>query len=261
MPLDRRQLPDRLLVELVVRRRPVHAVCHAIARRAVRKPHEAVLIEALPAVDFDAAARKPDRVAAGGNVPALLLRAVHAHIDRAVADLAVEPIQIIEIDREVDCDRLLSVLRLVLRRVACAVQIMVPSFRIYYINLIPTLNAVENVELPLIYRGIKKSARRQMALNALEKVGLEKRITHRPFELSGGQQQRVAIARAIASEPEIILADEPTGNLDANSSKDIMDILKNLHKQGATVVLITHDKTVADMAERQIEIFDGEICS
>ena len=128
-------------------------------------------------------------------------------------------------------------------------------------NLIPTLNAVENVELPLIYRGIKKSARRQMALNALEKVGLEKRITHRPFELSGGQQQRVAIARAIASEPEIILADEPTGNLDANSSREIMDILKNLHKQGATVVLITHDKTVADMAERQIEIFDGEICS
>ena len=100
-----------------------------------------------------------------------------------------------------------------------------------------------------------------MALNALEKVGLEKRITHRPFELSGGQQQRVAIARAIASEPEMILADEPTGNLDANSSREIMDILKNLHKQGATVVLITHDKTVADMAERQIEIFDGEICS
>ena len=128
-------------------------------------------------------------------------------------------------------------------------------------NLIPTLNAVENVELPLIYRGIKKSVRRQMALNALEKVGLEKRITHRPFELSGGQQQRVAIARAIASKPEMILADEPTGNLDANSSKDIMDILKNLHKQGATVVLITHDKTVADMAQRQIEIFDGEICS
>ena len=128
-------------------------------------------------------------------------------------------------------------------------------------NLIPTLNAVENVELPLIYRGIKKSARRQMALNALEKVGLEKRITHRPFELSGGQQQRVAIARAIASEPEIILADEPTGNLDANSSREIMDILKNLHKQGATVVLITHDKNVADMAQRQIEIFDGEICS
>ena len=98
-----------------------------------------------------------------------------------------------------------------------------------------------------------------MALNALEKVGLEKRITHRPFELSGGQQQRVAIARAIASEPEMILADEPTGNLDANSSREIMDILKNLHKQGATVVLITHDKNVADMAQRQIQIFDGEI--
>ena len=126
-------------------------------------------------------------------------------------------------------------------------------------NLIPTLNALENVELPLIYRGIKKSARKQMSLNALEKVGLGKRIMHKPCELSGGQQQRVAIARAVAAEPEIILADEPTGNLDVNSGNEIMDILKNLHQQGATIILITHDKRVAEMAERQVKISDGEI--
>ena len=126
-------------------------------------------------------------------------------------------------------------------------------------NLIPTLNALENVELPLIYRGIKRSARRQMALDSLEKVGLKKRLSHKPCELSGGQQQRVAIARAVAADPEIILADEPTGNLDVNSGNEIMDILKSLHKNGATVVLITHDKSVADMAERQVKISDGEI--
>ena len=126
-------------------------------------------------------------------------------------------------------------------------------------NLIPTLNALENVELPLIYRGIKKSARRKMALDALERVGLGKRVTHKPCELSGGQQQRVAIARAVAAEPEIILADEPTGNLDVNSGNEIMDILKSLHKNGSTVVLITHDSKVADMAERQVKISDGEI--
>lgn len=126
-------------------------------------------------------------------------------------------------------------------------------------NLIPSLNALENVELPLIYRGIKKSARRQMALDSLEKVGLGKRVMHKPCELSGGQQQRVAIARAVAAEPEIILADEPTGNLDVNSGNEIMDILKRLHKNGATVVLITHDKRVAEMAERQVKISDGEI--
>ena len=126
-------------------------------------------------------------------------------------------------------------------------------------NLIPTLNALENVELPLIYRGIQKSARKQMALHALEKVGLGKRIMHKPCELSGGQQQRVAIARAVAAGPEIILADEPTGNLDVNSGNEIMDILKNLHKQGATIILITHDKRVAEMADRQVKISDGEI--
>ncbi len=126
-------------------------------------------------------------------------------------------------------------------------------------NLIPSLNALENVELPLIYRGIKKSKRKFLALNSLKIVGLEKRIYHRPFELSGGQQQRVAIARAIAADPKIILADEPTGNLDSNSGNEIMDILKQLHHQGTTIILITHDNNIAKMAETCIKISDGKI--
>ncbi|MBQ5562022.1 MAG: ABC transporter ATP-binding protein, partial [Clostridia bacterium] len=126
-------------------------------------------------------------------------------------------------------------------------------------NLIPSLNAIENVELPLIYRGIKKSKRRQLAVDSLKMVGLEKRLLHKPFELSGGQQQRVAIARAVAAKPKVILADEPTGNLDISSSNEIMDILKGLHSQGATVVLITHDNNIAKMAQRCIKISDGKI--
>lgn len=126
-------------------------------------------------------------------------------------------------------------------------------------HLIPSLSALENVELPLIYRGIKKSQRKQMAVNALQMVGLEHRMEHKPYELSGGQQQRVAIARAVAAQPKLILADEPTGNLDSHSGKDIMGILKELHQQGSTIVLITHDNNVAKMAECCIKISDGQI--
>ena len=108
-------------------------------------------------------------------------------------------------------------------------------------NLIPNLTALENVELPLIYRGVSKSVREELSVEALKKVGLEHRMDHKPSEMSGGQQQRVAIARAIAQAPPVILADEPTGNLDSNSTKEIMDILKGLHKEGRTVILITPD--------------------
>ena len=110
-------------------------------------------------------------------------------------------------------------------------------------NLIPNLTAVENVELPLIYRGIDKKERRKLATEALEMVGLSHRIHHKPSEMSGGQQQRVAIARAIAAKPPVILADEPTGNLDSASSKEILNILKTLHKDGRTVILITDRKS------------------
>lgn len=126
-------------------------------------------------------------------------------------------------------------------------------------NLIPNLTALENVELPLIYRGVSKSVREELSVEALKKVGLEHRMDHKPSEMSGGQQQRVAIARAIAQAPPVILADEPTGNLDSNSTKEIMNILKGLHKEGRTVILITHDNEIAAQAKRVIKIRDGKI--
>lgn len=126
-------------------------------------------------------------------------------------------------------------------------------------NLIPNLNAFENVELPLIYRGLHKAERKRVVLEALRRVSLENRTHHRPSQMSGGQQQRVAIARAIAAEPPIILADEPTGNLDSNSGADVMDILFSLHKSGKTIILITHDERIAKTAQRIIRISDGKI--
>ncbi len=126
-------------------------------------------------------------------------------------------------------------------------------------NLIAGLTALENVELPLIYRGVGKRERLRLADTALEKVGLGKRKTHKPSEMSGGQQQRVAIARAIAQAPPIILADEPTGNLDSASSREIMGILQTLHEEGRTVILITHDNEIAAQARRIIKIIDGKI--
>ena len=126
-------------------------------------------------------------------------------------------------------------------------------------NLIPNLDAVGNVELPLIYRGLGKQRRRRIAVQALTKVGLGRRLKHRPSELSGGQQQRVAVARAIAAQPPITQADEPTGNLDSRSTVEIMNILKELHKNGRTVIVITHDDDIAAQARRVIRIMDGQV--
>lgn len=126
-------------------------------------------------------------------------------------------------------------------------------------NLIQNLTALENVELPLIYRHVEKSERKRLAAEALKKVGLEHRMKHKPAEMSGGQQQRVAIARAIAAAPPLILADEPTGNLDSKSTKDIMKILDELNEQGNTIVLITHDDGIAANAKRVVRIMDGKI--
>lgn len=126
-------------------------------------------------------------------------------------------------------------------------------------NLISKLTAEENVELPLIYQKMRKQERRQRVMEALNRVELTKRAQHYPTELSGGQQQRVAIARAIATNPSLILADEPTGNLDSKTSIEIMDIFHELHSQGNTIVLITHDNNVARQAERSLHIFDGRV--
>ena len=126
-------------------------------------------------------------------------------------------------------------------------------------NLLPKTTAVENVELPLVYRGVDRKTRHKLAVESLTMVGLEKRMDHRPNEMSGGQQQRVAIARAIAAQPPVILADEPTGNLDSASSKEILQILKSMHEQGKTVILITHDNGIAAQARRVVRIMDGKI--
>ena len=126
-------------------------------------------------------------------------------------------------------------------------------------NLLNRLTALENVELPLIYRGIPSGQRRKRALEALEQVGLTARMKHKPAELSGGQQQRVAIARALAGDPGLILADEPTGNLDSHTGDDLMSLLRGINDRGNTIVLITHDAKVAHAANRQIRIVDGRI--
>lgn len=128
-------------------------------------------------------------------------------------------------------------------------------------NLISALTAIENVELPLIYRGLGREERHYLAEEALIAVGLEARMHHRPNEMSGGQQQRVAIARAVAAKPPIIMADEPTGNLDSASGKDIMQQLNTLNQQGTSVILITHDNHLAEMAQRIVTIQDGRIIS
>lgn len=126
-------------------------------------------------------------------------------------------------------------------------------------NLISNLSAIENVELPLVYRGMKKDERHKLAVEALERVGLSHRLNHLPKQMSGGQQQRVAIARAVAARPPIILADEPTGNLDSHSGVEVMKILHELHKEGRTIILITHDNEIAKEAQRVIRIQDGQI--
>lgn len=128
-------------------------------------------------------------------------------------------------------------------------------------NLLPRMNSLHNVELPLIYAGINKLTRREMALKALDRVGLADRVGHKPTELSGGQRQRVAIARALVSNPGILLADEPTGALDSKMGEDIMSLFNELHKEGNTIILITHEREIADHANRVIFIKDGMIHS
>src|ERR671921_852989 len=126
-------------------------------------------------------------------------------------------------------------------------------------NLIGDLNVYENVELPLTYRGMSSAERKKRVHEALERVGMSHRVKHYPSQLSGGQQQRVAVARAVAGNPLILLADEPTGNLDSTNGEAVMDLLRDLHRQGATICMVTHDPRYARFAERNIHLFDGRI--
>lgn len=126
-------------------------------------------------------------------------------------------------------------------------------------NLIPSLTAVENVELPLVFLGMRERQRRRRAEDLLGQLGLGNRLFHRPTQLSGGEQQRVAIARALAADPALILADEPTGNLDSASRQEIMEIIANLHREGKTVVAVTHDPEVAGFAEKTLRMRDGKL--
>jgi putative ABC transport system ATP-binding protein len=126
-------------------------------------------------------------------------------------------------------------------------------------NLIGDLTVFENVELPLTYRGLAAAERKQRATEALEKVGMSHRMRHYPSQLSGGQQQRVAVARALGGKPSILLADEPTGNLDSKNGEAVMDLLRQLHREGATICMVTHDVRFARHADRQIHLFDGRV--
>lgn len=128
-------------------------------------------------------------------------------------------------------------------------------------NLLPRFNALHNVELPMVYGKINSEARRKMAQNALTRVGLSDRMDHKPNELSGGQKQRVAIARALVNQPAILLADEPTGNLDSSSTLEIMDIFKRLNNEGVTIVIVTHEHDIAEQAKRIVTFKDGQIIS
>ncbi len=126
-------------------------------------------------------------------------------------------------------------------------------------NLLPRASAFHNVELPLIYSGVKKNVRKEMARQALEKVEMKPRMTHKPAELSGGERQRVAIARALVNEPSLLLADEPTGNLDSRTGREILGLFHKIHDQGNTIIMVTHDREVANQAQRIIHIRDGQI--
>ena len=126
-------------------------------------------------------------------------------------------------------------------------------------NLIGDLNVYENVELPLTYRGMSKSERKERVMAALERVGMTHRVKHMPSQLSGGQQQRVAVARAVCGDPSILLADEPTGNLDSGNASAVMDLMSELHQGGATICMVTHDPRWAEHAQRTVHLFDGQV--
>jgi putative ABC transport system ATP-binding protein len=134
------------------------------------------------------------------------------------------------------------------------------GFVFQFFNLIPGLTAIQNVELPMVFKGIPQEERRKRAEDLLKKVELEKRMDSKPSQLSGGESQRVAIARALANDPVVIFADEPTGNLDSKSGKNVIEILKKLNKDNKTIVIITHDQSISNQANKIIKMRDGKVC-
>jgi putative ABC transport system ATP-binding protein len=135
------------------------------------------------------------------------------------------------------------------------------GFVFQFFNLIPRFTAKANVELSMMIKGINRSERQRRVAQVLDAVGLKERMNHKPAELSGGQQQRVAIARALANNPSFLLLDEPTGNVDSKTAKDILALIKQLNSEGVTIIMVTHDHTIAKMAKRTIQVFDGQIVS
>lgn len=133
------------------------------------------------------------------------------------------------------------------------------GFVFQFFNLLPRINVIRNVELPLVYAGVPKKERREKALRSIERVGLISRSLHNPEQLSGGERQRVAIARAMVADPELILADEPTGNLDSKTGEEIITLFDDIHKEGKTVIVVTHESSIAEKAERVIRLKDGKI--
>lgn len=150
-------------------------------------------------------------------------------------------------------------------KLSCTEQVRIRNRDVGFIfqsfNLIGDLTVFENVELPLSYRGMKTSYRRQLACEALEKVNMAHRMNHTPSQLSGGQQQRVAVARALAGRPRILLADEPTGNLDSENGEAVMKLLKDLNEEGATICMVTHDERYATHSTRTVHLFDGQVAT
>ncbi len=135
------------------------------------------------------------------------------------------------------------------------------GFVFQFFNLIPRFTAKANVELSMMIKGVDRSERQKRVAQVLDAVGLKERMNHKPAELSGGQQQRVAIARALANNPSFLLLDEPTGNVDSKTAKDILALIKQLNSEGVTIIMVTHDQTIAKMAKRTIQVFDGQIIS
>jgi putative ABC transport system ATP-binding protein len=135
------------------------------------------------------------------------------------------------------------------------------GFVFQFFNLIPRFTAKANVELSMMIKGVDRSERQRRVAQVLDDVGLKERVNHKPAELSGGQQQRVAIARALANNPSFLLLDEPTGNVDSKTAKDILGLIKQLNSEGVTIIMVTHDQTIAKMAKRTIQVFDGQITS